>query len=85
VEEGGAVRVLYYTAYNPYFRTNAKLFSATDFIAELLQHLPGAPDPPLWGESRSTRRRLRFATVPPTSSTPKPRCPPQSPAPRGLG
>jgi hypothetical protein len=41
VEEGGAVRVLYYTAYNPYFRTNAKLFSATDFIAELLQHLPG--------------------------------------------
>ena len=34
-------RVLYYTAYNPYFRTNAKLFSATDFIAELLQHLPG--------------------------------------------
>ncbi|MBE3063589.1 MAG: transposase, partial [Spirochaetes bacterium] len=39
---------MYYTAYNPYFRTNhraghctaAKLFCATDFIAELLQHLP---------------------------------------------
>ena len=32
--------VLYYTAYNNYFRTNSKLFAATDFIAELLQHLP---------------------------------------------
>ena len=26
--------------YNPYFRTNRKVFRATDFIAELLQHLP---------------------------------------------
>jgi len=26
--------------YNPYFRTNRKIFRATDFIAELLQHLP---------------------------------------------
>jgi hypothetical protein len=28
------------TAYNPYFRTNHKIFRATEFIAELLQHLP---------------------------------------------
>jgi len=40
VEEGGTDSVLYYTAYNDYFRTNAKLFSASDFLAELLQHLP---------------------------------------------
>jgi hypothetical protein len=40
VVEDPEATVLYYTAYNPYFRTNAKLFSATDFIDELLQHLP---------------------------------------------
>jgi hypothetical protein len=38
--EDHAGTVLYHTAYNPYFRTNRKLFRATDFIAELLQHLP---------------------------------------------
>jgi len=32
--------VLYHTVYNPYFHTNLKVFRATDFIAELLQHLP---------------------------------------------
>ncbi len=40
VVEDHAATVLYHTAYNPYFRTNHKLFHATDFIAELLQHLP---------------------------------------------
>ena len=40
VVEDHAGTVLYHTAYNPYFRTNRKLFRATDFIAELLQHLP---------------------------------------------
>ena len=35
-----ASTVLCHTAYNPYFRTNRKIFLATDFIAELLQHLP---------------------------------------------
>jgi hypothetical protein len=40
VVEDHAATVLYHTAYNPYFRTNQKLFRATDFIAELLQHLP---------------------------------------------
>jgi Putative transposase len=40
VVEEHAATVLYHTAYNPYFRTNCKLFRATDFIAELLQHLP---------------------------------------------
>lgn len=30
----------YYSACNPYFRANAKLFGATDFIAELLLQLP---------------------------------------------
>jgi len=38
--EDHAATVLYHTAYNPYFRTNLKVFRATDFIAELLQHLP---------------------------------------------
>jgi len=37
VVEDHEATVLYY---NPYFRTNAKMFRATDFIAELLQHLP---------------------------------------------
>ena len=41
--------VLYHTAYNPYFR-------ATDFIAELLQHLP---DPPL----RLIRRYGLYASL----------------------
>jgi len=40
VVEDHAATVLYHTAYNPYFHTNRKLFRATDFIAELLQHLP---------------------------------------------
>lgn len=40
VVEDHAGTVLYYTAYNPYFRTNTKLFRATDFMAEVLQHLP---------------------------------------------
>jgi hypothetical protein len=40
VVEDHAATVLYRTAYNPYFRTNLKVFRATDFIAELLQHLP---------------------------------------------
>jgi hypothetical protein len=40
VVEDLAATVLYHTAYNPYFHTNRKLFRATDFIAELLQHLP---------------------------------------------
>ena len=40
VVEDHAATVLYHTAYNPYFRTNRKLFRAADFIAELLQHLP---------------------------------------------
>jgi hypothetical protein len=40
IVEEHAATVLYRTAYNPYFRTNLKAFHATDFIAELLQHLP---------------------------------------------
>ena len=40
IVEDHAATVLYHTTYNPYFRTNRKLFRATDFIAELLQHLP---------------------------------------------
>ena len=32
--------MLYHTAYKPCFHTNRKVFRATDFIAELLQHLP---------------------------------------------
>ena len=38
--EDHAATVLYHTAYNPYFHSNLKLFRATDFIAEILQHLP---------------------------------------------
>ena len=33
-------KVLLKTAYNPYLKENMKLLSATDFIAELTQHLP---------------------------------------------
>ena len=38
--EDHAATVVYRTAYNPYFRTNRMIFRASDFIAELLQHLP---------------------------------------------
>jgi len=40
VVEDYSATVLYHTVYNPYFRTNQKFFRATDFIAEILQHLP---------------------------------------------
>ena len=33
-------RVLYHTQYNLYFKENLKLFEASDFIAELTQHIP---------------------------------------------
>jgi hypothetical protein len=33
---------LYRSEYNPYFRTNSKLFPATEFLVEVLQHLPDA-------------------------------------------
>jgi hypothetical protein len=32
--------VLYHTSYNPYFRQNTNLWSATDFIAHLTQFIP---------------------------------------------
>jgi hypothetical protein len=34
VAEDHAATVLYHTAYNPYFRTNCKVFRAIDFMAE---------------------------------------------------
>ena len=33
-------RVIYHTKYNDYFKENVKIFEATDFIAELTQHIP---------------------------------------------
>jgi len=33
-------RVIYHTKYNDYFKENVKVFEATDFIAELTQHIP---------------------------------------------
>jgi hypothetical protein len=39
VEEHEA-RVLYRSEYNPYFKTNEKLFPAIEFLVQLLQHLP---------------------------------------------
>jgi hypothetical protein len=33
-------KVLYHTAYNPYFKQNTSLWSATDFIAHLTQPIP---------------------------------------------
>lgn len=33
-------KVLYHTKYNEYFKENIKLFSATDFIADLTIHIP---------------------------------------------
>jgi len=32
--------VLYRSEYNPYFKTNARLFPALEFLVQLLQHLP---------------------------------------------
>ena len=34
--------VLYRSEYNPYFKTNARLFPAMEFLVQLLQHLPDA-------------------------------------------
>ena len=39
VEEHEA-SVLYRSEYNPYFKTNARLFPALEFLVQLLQHLP---------------------------------------------
>jgi hypothetical protein len=39
VEEHEA-SVLYRSEYNPYFKTNEKLFPAIEFLVQLLQHLP---------------------------------------------
>jgi hypothetical protein len=53
--EDHAATVLYHTAYNPYFRTNLKVFRATDFIAELLQQICAycrSSVPPLFVPSR---------------------------------
>ncbi len=33
-------KVIYHTKYNKYFGENVKIFTATDFIAELTQHIP---------------------------------------------
>ena len=41
VEEHEA-SVLYRSEYNPYFKTNEKLFPALEFLVQLLQHLPDA-------------------------------------------
>ncbi len=41
VEEHEA-SVLYRSEYNPYFKTNARLFPALEFLVQLLQHLPDA-------------------------------------------
>ena len=40
--EEHAGSVLYQSEYNPYFRTNSRLFPATEFLVEVLQHLPDA-------------------------------------------
>ncbi len=40
--EEHAGSVMYRSEYNPYFRTNSKLFPATEFLVEVLQHLPDA-------------------------------------------
>jgi hypothetical protein len=32
--------IIYKTKYNEYFKENINLFSAADFIAELIQHIP---------------------------------------------
>jgi hypothetical protein len=41
VEEHAGI-VLYRSEYNPYFHTESKLFPATEFLVEVLQHLPDA-------------------------------------------
>jgi len=40
VEEPYEASVLYRSEYNPYFKTNTRLFPALEFLARLLQHLP---------------------------------------------
>ena len=38
--EEHAGSVLYRSEYNPYFHTDSRLFPATEFLVEVLQHLP---------------------------------------------
>ena len=33
-------KVIYYSAYNDYFKRNLKIFTVQDFIAEITQHIP---------------------------------------------
>ena len=40
--EEHAGSVLYRSEYNPYFHTDSRLFPATEFLVEVLQHLPDA-------------------------------------------
>ena len=40
VDEGGADTVVYRAPFNDYFGTDTKVFPATEFLVEVLQHLP---------------------------------------------
>jgi hypothetical protein len=40
LDEGGTDTVVYRAAYSDYFHTDTKLFTAVEFLVELLQHLP---------------------------------------------
>jgi hypothetical protein len=53
--EDHASSVPYRSKYDPYVRTNFKLFPATEFLVELLQHLPEA-------RSRLARRCALYST-----------------------
>ncbi len=67
-------RVLYHTAYNPYFKQNTSLWNAADFIAQLTQFIPrvaagpatrrGAQDGGSPALGRTLRALLRFVLLP---------------------
>ena len=60
--EEHASSVLYRSEYNPYFKTNQKLFPAIGFLVDLLQHLPdaGAHLIPWASALRSSARARRY-------------------------
>jgi hypothetical protein len=58
---GGSV--LYRSEYNPYFKTNQKLFPVIEFVVDLLQHLPDA-GAPLIPDLYSSRSRGTWSRKP---------------------
>ena len=83
--EDHAASVLYRSVGDPYFRTNSKLLPATEFLVEVLQHLPVAGTRLIRRrvERRTTSHSLLCASAKPKRTSPISPCPPESLAPLG--